>query len=816
METLIQDLRYSLRILRKSPTFTVVAVITLALGIGANTAIFSVADAFLLRPVSLSNPDRLVMVMELSPGQNVGEAGSFSTVAPGNFEDWKEQSRSFASMTARRWRSFNLKGTGDPQRVLGAEVSPNFFDTLRERPAIGRTFLSGDDTPGREQQVILSYGLWKRAFASERNLVGSEVKLNDLPYTVIGVMGKGFSFPQPTELWIPLVTTNTDRSERAQHSLFVTTRLKPGVSVQQAQAEMDAIAQRMGGSYPKTNQGWGVHVIPLSIFVTGELNRSYTLLLLGAVAFVLLIACANVANLQLARSTVREREMALRLSLGAGRWRVVRQVLTENVVLGLGGVVLGLVLAQWGVYLILAYMPADIAKYLPGWDSIAVNWRAFVYALSIALAAGLVSGLAPAVQSSGVNVNESLKEGSRGGTTTRSRHRLRNLFVVLQVSLSLVLLVGSGLMTKGVWALIQLTQDSSPKTLLSFNLNLRGERYATAQQKAAFYDHLLGELATAPGFRGAALTSDLPFAMGAEVDATTFSIEGRPVASARESHWAVMQCVSPRYLPLMHMGLREGRLLSDDDNDSAIPVVLINQRMAKSLWPKQSAIGKRIHWGPDNASKPWMTIVGVVDDVRNSWISEQPEPTIYSSYRQAPQPYSAVAVRTSGTPESVIATVRQRVAALDPELPLYQVKPYEQVIHESILGLKYVAVTLTVLGIIALVLAAVGLYGVMSYLVMLRRHEIGIRMALGAQRRAVLGMTLRWGASLMVVGAGTGLLMAGGLARALAGLIYGVKAGDIQTFLVATLTLVLAAALATYIPALRASRVDPMVALRYE
>src|SRR5215469_1569250 len=816
METLVQDLRYGLRMLRKSPAFTTVAVITLALGIGANTAIFSVADAFLLRPVSVSDPDRLVMVMELSPNQNIGEAASWSTVAPGNFEDWKEQSRSFESMAARRWRSFNLTGSGDPQRVLGAEVSANLLDTLGEKPSIGRGFLPEEDAPGHEQEVVLSYGLWKRAFGSDPQVVGSEVKLNELPYTVIGVMPKGFSFPQPAELWVPMVTTPAERSERTQHSLFVTTRLRPGVSVKQAQAEMDGIARRMGASYPKTNQGWGVHVIPVGTFVTGELNRSYTLLLLGAVAFVLLIACANVANLQLARGTVREREMAVRLSLGAGRWRVVRQVLTENLVLGLGGVAVGLLLAQWGVYLILAYMPTDIAKFLPGWDTIGVNWRAFVYALGIALVAGIISGLAPALQSSGINVNESLKESSRGGTTTRGRHRLRNAFVVLQVSLSLVLLVGSGLMAKGVWALIQLNQDFSPHTLLSFNVNLRGERYATAQQKSNFYDRMLRELASAPGVRDAALTSDLPLAMGAAVDAITFSIEGRPVASAREAHWAVMQCVSPAYLPLMHIRLKEGRLLSDDDNESAIPVVLINQRMAKSLWPNQSPIGKRVHWGHDSAAKPWMTIVGVVDDVRNSWITEQPEPTIYGSYRQSPQPSTTVAVRTAGAPESVIATVRQRVAALDPELPLYQVKPYDQVIHESILGLKYVAVMLTVLGIIALVLAAVGLYGVMSYLVMLRRHEIGIRMALGAQRREVLGMALRWGASLMAVGTVIGLLLARGLARELAGLIYGVKAGDVQTFFAATITLVLAAALAAYIPALRASRVDPMVALRYE
>ena len=816
METLIQDLRYALRMLRKSPAFATVGVITLALGIGPNTALFSVADAFLLRPVSVTDPDRLVMVMEVAPSQNASDSESWNTVAPGNFEDWKEQTRSFDSMSARRWRSFNLSGSGEPERVLGAEVSANFFETLHEKPALGRAFLPGDDAPGHEQQVILSYGLWKRGFASSQQAVGSEIKLNDRPFTVIGVMPKGFNFPQPSDLWVPMAISPAERNGRTEHSLYITTRLKLGVTLEQAQAEMDGIAERMGTSYPKTNQGWGAHVIPVGVFVAGELTRSYTKMLLFAVGFVLLIACANVANLQLARSTVREREMAVRLSLGAGRWRVVRQVLTENLVLGLGGAAFGLLLAQWGVSLILTYMPADVAKFLPGWDSLAVNWRAFVYALSIALAAAVVSGLAPALQSSTVNVNESLKDGSRGGTTTRSRHRLRNAFVVLEVSLSLVLLVGSGLMVKGLWALIRVNDDFSPSTLLSFNLNLRDARYLSDQQKTAFYDRALSELASVPGVRGVALTSDLPFAGGGGVDTSDFSIEGRPVASAREARYAVMQSVSPSYLPLMHIGLREGRLLSNDDHESAARVVLINKRMARSLWPNESPIGKRVHWGPDNLANPWMTIVGVIDDVRNGWMNEQPEPTIYSCYRQTPRAYTTVAVRTSGAPESVIASVRQRIAALDPELPLYEVKAYDEVIHESIVGLKYVAVMMSVLGIIALVLAAVGLYGLMSYLVMLRWHEIGIRMALGAQRREVLGMALRWGASLLAVGAVIGLLLASGLAKALAGLIYGVKAGDLETFSIATLTLVLAAALATYIPALRASRVDPMVALRYE
>jgi putative ABC transport system permease protein len=811
MIALFQDLRYGLRMLGKSPAFTFVAVITLALGIGANTAIFSVADAFLLRPVSFPDTDRLVMVMELSPGQT----SDWNTVARGNLEDWKTQNRSFEPMAAGRWRNFNLTGSGDPERVLGAEVTPNFLDTLHERPLLGRVFVPDDETPGHEQQVVLGYGLWERAFGSDRSVIGRKVKLNGQAYTVIAVMPKGFTFPQSAELWVPM-TSSTAKSDRTQHSLYVLTRMKPGVSLRQAQAEMDGIARRMAVAYPKTNQGWGVHVIPIAIFATGEETRSYTLMLLGAVAFVLLIACANVANLQLARATVREREMAVRLSLGAGRWRVVRQVLVESLVLASAGVVLGLVLAQWGVHLILAYMPPDVAKYLPGWDTISVNWRAFVYALTIALAAAIVSGLAPALQSSSVNVNEALKDGSRGGTTTRGRHRLRGAFVLLQVSLSLVLLVGSGLMTKGVWALIRVNEQASPRTLLTFNVNLRGDKYAAPRQKAAFCDRMLGELTSVPGVAGVAQASALPFGEGGDLNTDAFSIEGRPATSAADKHWAVAQYLSPSYLPLMGVALREGRLFTDDDTDLTAPVALINERMARRLWPNQTAIGRRIRWSSENDTGPWMTIVGIVADVRNSWMSEQPEPTIYSPFRQSPQGYAIVAIRTGESPAAMIASVRKRIAALDPELPLYEVKSYDQVIHESILGLEYVAVMLTVLGVIALLLAAVGLYGVISYLVTLRWHEIGIRLALGAQRHEVLGMALRWGLSLMMVGAAAGLLLATGLARLLAGLIYGVQAGDLQVFFVATLSLAVAAVLATLIPALRASRADPMVALRYE
>jgi putative ABC transport system permease protein len=461
-------------------------------------------------------------------------------------------------------------------------------------------------------------------------------------------------------------------------------------------------------------------------------------------------------------------------------------------------------------------MPADVAKYLPGWDTIAVDWRAFCFALTIALLAGIISGLAPALQTSRVDLNEALKEGSRGGTTGSSRHRLRSTFVVLQVTLSLVLLVGAGLMVKGVRTLISVTHDFSPQTLLTLRMHLTDTKYKSVQQISAFYDRLLDQAASTPGVKAAAIATQLPFPPGGDLDMNFFSIEGRPISSAREHHAAVIQYISPSYLPLMGIGLREGRLLSDDDAPATLPVAVINQRMARMYWPNQSAVGQRLRVGPDKAPGPWTTIAGVVADVRNSWIYAQPEPTIYIPYRQSPHRYTAVALRTGTSPMAVVSSLRSRVAQLDPGLPLDAIMPYSEMIHRSVLGLKYVAAMLSVLGVIALVLAAVGLYGVMSYLVTSRTHEIGIRMALGARRAAVLGMAARWGASLVIVGTVIGVVAAIALARLLASLLYGVNAGDVETFTVATITLAVAAGLAAFIPARRATKVDPLVALRYE
>jgi putative ABC transport system permease protein len=811
METLLHDLIYSLRTLRKNFAFTSIAVATLALGIGANTAIFSVAEAFLIRPVTFPDTDRMVMIMELSPGQT----SDWNKVAPGNFEDWNRQSQSFEPLAAGRWNIFNLTGSGDPLRVRGFEVTANFLDTLRVQPALGRGFLKDANISGSDTEVVLGDGLWERQFGADPHIIGQRIRLNDRLLTVVGVMPKGFSFPLSAELWVRLALTSEEQSSRTTHSMFVVTRRQPRVSLHQAQAEMNAIAGQLENAYPNTNQGWHTHVIPIAEFVTGELVRSYTLLLLGAVAFVLLIACANVANLQFARGTMRCQEVAVRLSLGATRFRVARQSLIESILLGLGGAALGLPLAALGVKLILVNMPLDVASYLPGWNTIAIDWRALLFTLSVSVLAGIISGVAPALQNARVNLNETLKQGGRSGSAGSSRHPLRSTFVVLQITLSLVLLVGAGLMIKGMRHLVSMTHEFSPSTVLALRLNLPDTRYKDAQQMSAFYDRMLEKVSAIPGVQSAALGTQLPFSEG-DINTTPFSIEGRPPTSPRDRRTAVIQYVSPSFLPLLGIALQQGRQITCDDGFSTLPVAVINQRMARKYWPSQSALGQRLRVGPDEATGPWMTIVGVVADVKTSWISSQAEPSIYVPYRQAPPHFAALALRTRGAPLSVLPGVRSRIAEMDAELPLYKIMPYDELIHQSILGPRYVAVLLSVLGVIALVLAAVGLYGVMSYMVTLRTREIGIRMALGAQRGVVLGMTFRWGASLFFLGGVIGLLAAIAFARMFASILYGVRAGDMETFFIATLTLTAAASLAAFIPARRAAKVDPMISLRYE
>ncbi len=809
MATLLQDIRYAVRMLMKNPGYTMLAAMVLALGIGANTAIFSVADAFLNKPGNVPDATGRVMVLE----RGIGSA-EWNTVTPANFSDWKEQSQTIESWGAAMWYTANISGGDAPEQVQGFLADPGFFDTLSAKAMLGRTFLQEEAVAGRDQVVILSHGLWQRRFASDPKIIGTTVKVEGRVHTIIGVMPLEFDFPASAELWLPMVLDEDARQSRSRHMLHVVGRMRPGVDAQQVQAEMDSIAQRLAQAYPDTNRDRGVRVMQIRDYVNGDLTRAYTKLLLGAVSFVLLIACANVANLQLARATGRRKEIAVRIALGAGRMRIIRQMLTETVLVSLAGMLLGLVLAQWSIEMILQGMPHDVGRFIGGWYQIQLDYRAMAYAVAVAVAAGIVAGAAPAWQASRSDVNETLKEGGRGTTSGMARHRLRNILVVAEVAVTLVLLVGAGLMVRGVNNLVQGNRAFQPDSLLTFRVNLPDQPYKDPVQRRAFYDAVLERVATLPGVRSAGLARSVPYDNNSS--SARFTVEGQPV-QAGEVRLADYQAVNEEFFRTMPIALLDGRYVKESDTADTQLVVVISQRMADRFWPGRSAIGQRIKLGTEQSDAPWLTVVGVVQDVDSDIFSmRNAQPAVYRPYRQAVGQVMQLALRVEGDPHSFVPAIRSAVQGVDPDMPIYQVKTHARVIHESLIGLKYVASILSVTGLIALVLSCAGVYGVMAYSVGERTHEIGVRMALGARTADVLRLVMVHGLWLTGVGLGIGLAGSSLIARAIQGLLFGVSSLDVPTFAGVLALLAGVALLACWIPARRAMRVDPMVALRYE
>jgi putative ABC transport system permease protein len=803
----LNDLRYGFRALQRNPAVTVTAVVALALGISSNTAMFSLADAFLFKPLALNEPERLVMLPETRGDRPI--AGT-SNVAPANFEDWKRQATSFEQLAACRLLSFNITGQGDPEGVYGSRVSSGLFELVGARPLMGRVFRAEEDQPGREQVVVLSYGLWRRRFASDPEIIGKTVRLDGKPYTVTGVMAEDYHFPLAAELWTPMAMGDQERAIRGTRYMDVVGRLKRGVSERQAAAEMETIAKRLGQAYPETNRGWHVRVMPIRDFLLGDLTRNYTWMLLGAVGFVLLIACANVANLQFARATFRVKEIAVRTALGAGRWGITRLLLTESVLLGLAGAAGGILLAQWDLDMVRAHMPAEIGRWVSGWDQIHMDGRTLLFTLLVAVAAGIVSGLAPALHSSKPDLNEALKESVRGSSEGRSQGRLRSVLLTGEIALALVLLVGAGLMVKGVHSLISVNENLTPESLLTMRISLPESKYKEPRQIAAFYSEALAALETLPHVQAATVTTDVPY--GDLGGSLPFTIEGRP-ADPGEIRVAKTQYISPNYFSMMRVAVREGRVFSAHDGTDSQPVAIVSENLARRYWPGSSALGRKIKLDPDGQ---WLTIVGVAEDVRYEWFNATPRPAIYRPYMQTGRPYGYLALRTSGDPLALVSGVRQRIATVDAELPVFEVMTLEKVISESVLGLSYVAVMMTVLGGIALVLACVGVYGVMAYAVSERTREIGIRIALGAERTDVLRMVIGRGLVVTGIGLSIGFVASLLLARLLASFIFGVSSTDWQIFGGISLALAAAAILACYVPARRAMGIDPVEALRYE
>ena len=813
MNILLQDIRFALRMLYKHRLTTIVSLLALALGIGANTAIFSVAEGILLRPLPVPHIDRLAALVDSRPEQNMYQ----SSVAPATFFEWKTQLQSYDDVGAYYWDQINLTGDGDPQQVPAFGVTSNFFQLLGVTPVLGRTFLPEEEELGKDHEIILGHGLWERRYGSDPHILGQTVKVDGLPCTVIGVMDKGFTFPFPAEAWVPLGLTPAQIHSRDSRFLWGVGHLRPGVTLRQSASELQAIQQRQAAAYPDSYKGWNAKVMPLGEFTTGDITRQYMLLMLGGVAFVLLIACVNVANVQLARMTGRAKEFAVRTTLGGSRWRIVRQLLTESVLLSLAGAAVGLFLAQWGIQLILKNMPADVARFIAGWHTIRLDAGAFFFTFVIALGSGILSGILPSLTTSRSTLGNTLKESGRGTSSGSKRLRLRGALVVAEIALALILLVGAGLLVKNFRGLLAVNDGFAPQTILTANVNLSDSRYADPSARRTFHEQALARLAALPGVASSALASSVPYANGGGVGQSPFAVEGRAPASREETVSANIETVSPSYLPMLNIALHDGRLLADNDGAETLPVCLVSDSLVRRYFDKQNPLGHKIRIGTADSKEPWMTVVGVVADVRYGWIDKDIIPTIYRSFRQTPRTYTTFVLRTTGAdPASFAPAARAAIAEVDPSLPLFNVKPFDRLIVESIVGIAYVATIMALLGGIALVLASIGIYGVMSYAVTERTHEIGIRMSLGAETTDILSLVMRNGVLLTAIGLAIGLPVAVFMARALSGLLFGVSASDPAALVGLPLLLAAVALLACYLPAARASRVDPLQALRYE
>jgi putative ABC transport system permease protein len=806
-----QDIRYGERMLRKSPSFTTTAVLTLALGIGATTAVFSVCDALLWKPVALPHLDSLVMVVQRIPDQ----PQDWDNATPADLGDVQRESSTIGELTSWQEGLANIAGSGgEPERVLQALVSANFFDVLGVQPALGRGFLKGEDQPGREREVVLSKRLWERRFGADRGIIGKSIHLDDQNFLVVGVMPASFDFPLATAIWTPTALTPEQRTSRRAQMLESAARLRPGRTEAQAAAEIENISAQLEKAYPDTNHKRRLMVMPIRRYLVDYETERYLVMLLCSVAFVLLIACANVANLQFARATARLREVAVRTALGASRRRVVTQLVTESVLLAVAGAAVGLVVAKWGMNMIKGGMPPEIEQYILGWKDIQMDGRALFFTLLAAVLSGVVAGLAPAWQCSRPNLTDALKEGGRGGSSNRAHHRLRNILVAAEVTLAVVLLAGAGLMVRGFGSMVDNGQKLDPATLLTLRLAITDNKYHEPYQRAHFYDSLLQRISTLPGVRSAAAVSSMPYSNHSNF--RDFSIEGRPVDRDKVPA-GMYQLASPSYFETLHIPLRAGRFLSAGDGPDAPKVAVISQRMAERWWKNESPIGRRIHIvAPDSPPDSWLTIVGVVGDVVHNPYDRVPRRTIYVPFDQAPALWMDIGVRTAGDPLLLAPAVTAAIRAVDPEQPVTDMQTMARSIHDRAIGLNYMAVLMGVFGVLALVLSGIGVYGVMAYLVSEQTREIGIRMALGAERWGVMAMIFRRGMTTIAIGLAIGMPLAWMFARLLSSLIFGVKPGDAVTFAGIPLAMIAAASIAIFVPARRAMKIDPIVALRYE
>ncbi|MCI0389472.1 MAG: ABC transporter permease [Acidobacteria bacterium] len=800
MNVIWQDLRYGARMFLKKPGFTLIAVFTLALGIGANSAIFSVVNAVLLRPLPFDEPERLVKVWETR--YQLGRARN--VVSPADFFDWRSQNKSFEYVAAYDTGDFTLTGSGEPERLRVARVSPDLFPLLRLQPILGRTFTQEEETNGKDLVVILSHGVWEQRFGKDPAIAGKTLTLSGFDYAVIGVMPPDFRFPESeVELWIPYAPNSNERANRGGHYLQLLARLKPGVTLEQARADMASIATTLEKQY-QVNTGHGTNVFSLYEETVGDVRRAL-LVMLAAVGFVLLIACANVANLLLARGAARQKEIAIRAAMGASRLRVLRQLLTESLLLSLTGGLLGLLLAVWGIDLLLAINPDNI----PRAQEIRPDYLVLSFVFGISLITGVVFGLVPALQISKTDLNESLKEGGRGTSGSLRRNRLRSIFVVSEVALSLVLLIGAGLMIKSFIRLSQVNLGFKPDNMLAVSVSLSGSKYREGQPRVSFFEQVRRNIAALPGVQSVGNVGGLPLAGG--MGSRYFGIEGRPPQPPGQGYNANINIISPNYFRTMGIQFIRGRDFSESDATGQPQVIIINEELGRRFFPNEDPLDKRI-----GLSNSFWTIIGIAGNVRNQGIEKEPRAEMFLPHGQAPTNFATIVVRTNADPLMSVAAVRNVVQSLDKDQPLYNIRTVEQVVSESLVSQRFNMILLGVFAGVALILAGVGLYGVMAYSVSQRTHEIGIRMALGARRPDVLKMVVRQGMTLAGVGLGIGLIAAFSLMQLVKTLLFGVKVTDPLTYVTVSSLLLVVALLACWIPARRATKVDPLVALRTE
>ena len=804
-----QDLAYGLRMFRKNPAFSAITVLTLALGIGANTAMFSVVDSILLRPLPYPEANRLMLVWEKPP------KGRQNSVSAANFLDWREQNQAFRNLVGLTFGSFNLSGKDQPERVDGMRASWDFFDMVGIHPALGRGFSAEEDRPGAPRVAVITHALWQRRFGGDPQIVGRSITVDGEPCTIIGVMPAGFRFFFSPEMWLPLALDRS-KATRDFHFMIPIGRLKDGVSPAQAQAQMDGIAKNIERAYPKSNKGWGVFVQSMQEAAV-EGQRQGVLVLFGAVGFVLLIACVNVANLLLAKAAARQSEMAVRASLGAARIRLVAQLLTESVLLAIAGGLLGLLLAFWLVKTLHALIPAQM---LAGFSEIAIDYRVMAFALGLSIVTGIFFGLFPAWRITNFNLHDILKEGGRGSHGTSGQARFRSVLVAAEIALSLVLLVCAGLMIRSLFAMRTVNPGFRPDHVLTMRLSMAEGRYPGAPRVRQFYREVLERVRAIPGVRSASISMSLP--LQGSAFGMPFQVASHPQVPISEAPGAPYELVSADYFRTMGIGLAKGRVFTERDNENGPPVAVVNETFVKKYLPKEDPIGQRLlveelvtgktQLGPPIA---W-EIVGVIRDVKFGGLNSDGVPVIYVPLLQSPWPSGILALRTESDPSGVTQAARSALAQVDRDMPVTSVKTMDQVVADSLSQSRIQTWLIGAFGLVALILAALGIYGVMSYAVAQGTHDMGLRIALGASAGDVLKLVLGKGMLLTGIGLVVGVAGALALTRLLSSLLFSVKATDPWTFVVVSLLLAAVALAAGFIPARRATRIDPVIALRVE